>query len=109
MLDLPDPRSATAIASVMLFFIACLAALTARRRKDSLDHPYAIRLIMISFVILAGLRVYSATSFIWAEFIGDGVISVLRYVVLALTATADILLLTVVIYYFRLIGRGEER
>jgi hypothetical protein len=85
----------------MVLFLVFVVGYLLRRERKTLAHPAAVRMTVWSLLILAALRVYSATSFLWAGVVSDPVLDLLRYVSLALTTVAGILLLTIAAYFFR--------
>lgn len=92
---MPEPREVGVAVAVLLLVLSITLAIVARHRPT-------VRTLALAFCLLAGLRVYSASSFLWAGDVPDVVLGLLRYIVLAVTTSALILAGSVLAYFIRL-------
>lgn len=97
-----DPREVGAVVAFVLFVLVTgLVAIGWPTRCGTLQR----RLSLIVLWQFAALRLYSATSFIWAVEIDDGMLSVARYLVFAWETSMAIIVGGILWFYIRREGK----
>lgn len=96
------------VSFLLLLAVAVAVVLSSRPRVwRNFQHPALSRYTFVALFLMAALRLYSGTSFLWAGSVDPWVLDIFRFTVLATGTVVFVLACTIVAYLWRLYRRRD--